>query len=189
MCCVAVLAGAAHGAAQAATEFFPLAVGNWWVYAGDGTKLRMTVQDVVEGSFLLVSEVNDFPVQREYYVVEGEDIIALRRDNPMGSYNLEPPQVFLQGPMVPGSQWTWEGEVAGLRARTTFTVLEPETVETPAGTFEALPVVVSGVIDGEDLLLVRWFAAGVGMVREQAPESLGSRSVLYDVRLAEYHVQ
>jgi len=189
VCCVAVLAYTACGAAQTATEFFPLAVGNWWAYTGEGVEFRMTVQDVVEGQFLIVSEVNGFPVQREYYAPEGEDVIALRREIPAGSFDLDPPQVFLRAPMAPGNRWSWEGSVAGQRMRMTFTIMEPETVETPAGTFEALPLVVTGSSDGEVLRLVRWFVAGVGMVRERAQVTEGSQSFLVDMRLVAYNVE
>ncbi|OUM93360.1 MAG: hypothetical protein BAA04_05520 [Firmicutes bacterium ZCTH02-B6] len=189
MIAAVVLAGGSIAAAQSAAEFFPLADGNWWSYTGSGLELTMAVEATGAGEFLINTVINGFVVQREYYTYEGDDAIALRREFPQGSFALEPPQVFLKAPFAPGRQWTWEGRVAGQTARMTFVVLEPETVETPAGTFEALPVAVDGVVDGEEVHTMRWFASGVGMIREQAQVAQGEQVILIDLVLADYHVQ
>ncbi|HLT58001.1 MAG TPA: hypothetical protein VKZ69_04430 [Limnochordales bacterium] len=185
----AVLAGAAVASAQAATQFFPLADGNWWQYTGSGLDLRLAVAEAAGGQFVVSTEINDFVVQREYYAVIGDDVVALRREFPQGSFALEPPQLFLKTPFSAGQQWTWAGRVAGQTARLTFSVLEADTVQTPAGTFVALPVAVRGTVDGEELYTMRWFAAGIGMVREQAQVMQQGQAYLIDLRLAAYHVK
>src|SRR5690606_42150839 len=101
----AVLAGAAVASAQAATQFFPLADGNWWQYTGSRLDLRLDVAEAAGGQFVVSTEINDFVVQREYYAVIGDDVVALRRVLPQGSFALDPTQCFLQTPFSAGQQW------------------------------------------------------------------------------------
>ncbi|HEY8414889.1 MAG TPA: hypothetical protein VIK99_03860 [Thermaerobacter sp.] len=186
---VAVLAGASLATAQSVAEFFPLAEGNWWRYIGSDVDLTMSVQATGTGEFLVSTVINGFVVQREYYAFVGDDVVALRREYPQGSFALEPPQVFLKGPFAPGQRWNWKGQVAGQTASMSFVVLEPETVETPAGSFEATPVAIDGFVGAEEIHTMRWFAPGIGMIREQFQVSQGEQAILVDLVLADYNVQ
>jgi len=185
----AMLAVSGLAAAQSASDYFPLAGGNWWRYAGTGIEMTFVVEETADGAFVVNTVVNDFVIQREYYVIQDGDVIALRRDFPQGSYELDPPQLFLRSPLAPGQQWAWSGEAAGQLVAMTFTVLEPEVLEIPAGTFEAVVVSIDGEADGEELHTMRWFAPGVGMLREQAQVVQGGQVFLLDVFLVDYHVE
>src|SRR5690606_9330594 len=119
----------------------------------------------------------------------GPGWIATLREMPAASFPLEPPQLFLPAPLVPGREWTWEGEIMpGLAVTARFAVLDPETVETPVGVFETVPVLATVSVAGETSGVIRWYAEDVGVVRQQEALSAGEQAALLDVYLVEYAV-
>lgn len=170
-------------------RYWPLADGNRWRLAGSGVEFEYAVVELEPGRYRVDTLVNDFPVQREYYHADEAGWIATLREMPAGSFPLEPPQLFLPAPLVPGREWTWEGEITpGLAVTARFAVLDPETVETPVGVFETVPVLATVSVAGETSGVIRWYAEDVGVVRQQEALSAGEQAALLDVYLVEYAV-
>lgn len=186
---------AATGDAPSATEgnmpadYWPFADGNRWRFIGNGIEMAFVVIELGPGEYRVDAIANDFVIQREYYTVRDGNIYATRREQPGGGFTFTPPQLFLEGPFVPGHSWVWEGELAGEKAKTTSVVLEPETINTPLGVFEAVPVHLTVETETESLTNERWFVHGVGIVRERAQVPGIEETVILDIVLAEYRVR
>jgi hypothetical protein len=78
---------------------------------------------------------------------------------------LEPPQVIVPPELKTGTAWDSDGEVAGLEIHQHFTVTGEEPIRVAAGPFRAFR------IHSEDSSVMsvtqdRWFAPGVGFVKE-----------------------
>lgn len=182
-----VLLSTGVGAAPA-TDYWPLADGNRWAFAGSGVEMTFVVVELGSDEFRLDTSMNEFVIQREYYHVVDGNIVATRREQAAGTFVLDPPQLFLKSPFVPGQSWTWEGEIAGEYVSATSLIMEPESVETPVGTFEALPVAITVQAVGETVRTIRWFAEGVGLVREQSGLSVNGQPLMLDIFLVDYEL-
>lgn len=111
--------------------------------------------------------------QRDFYQVTNEGVACLKRIQGFGEhmkeFQLTPPQVVAREQMTVGQEWTWEGKVNGVTSRQRFKVEAEETLETPAGTFQTLRLVLT--FDGEDDsrgVTRRWLAPGVGIVKDES---------------------
>lgn len=184
----AALAQPGPAAAASALEWWPMAEGNYWRYEGFGVDIMLTVTELAPGEWRVDTFTNNFVTQREYYRLLDGDLVVTHREQPAGTVVFDPPQVVIRPPLVPGQTWTWSGALDGQAVAIEWIVMDPETVETPAGTFEAVPVGLIIRSGGETGYLMRWFVQGVGLVREQLGLDLGGTPVLIDLLLADYAV-
>ena len=107
---------------------------------------------------------------RSYYRVEEGYLRCLRRLHHQAEnvkeFTFEPTQPVL--PVAPqvGQEWSWEGKNGVDAGKQSFKALRTESVETGAGTFEAL--VVQTTYEGEDDkgTLTRWLVREIGIVKE-----------------------
>lgn len=182
-------ATAAASDAESALHFWPLADGSYWTFSGFGLELTLVVEQLGPNEFRVDGISNDFIVQREYYEIVDGDLVATRREMAAGTTVFDPPQPFIKTPFAPDRLWTWQGELDGELVTSTFLVMDMETVETPVGTFEAFPVAITMESGGEGLMMMRWFAPGVGIVREQAGLNVGGQAVMLDMFLTDYGVR
>jgi hypothetical protein len=90
--------------------------------------------------------------------------------------------VTLSFPLKEGRRWT--SGVASFPDMFEFTVVGPETVETPAGTFDAVRVDQLNRVDSVDV--ARWFAPGVGLVHRVGPDGVGPTAPTARTTLVEY---
>lgn len=170
-------------------DYWPLADGNYWAYSGIGLELTLAVEQLGPDEFRVDGISNGFVVQREYYSVVGHELVVTRREMAAGTTVFDPPQPFIQAPLAADQLWTWQGELDGDMVTSTYLVMEMETVETPVGSFEAFPVAITLESGGEGMMMVRWFAPGVGIVREQAGINVGGQAVMLDMYLTDYRVE
>jgi hypothetical protein len=80
---------------------------------------------------------------------------------------LDPPQTILPPDPAPGKTWAWSGVVSNTATRIDATAEAEETVRVPAGEFKALRVRVVTTSERGAGRAVRWFATGVGLVKEE----------------------
>lgn len=84
-------------------------------------------------------------------------------------------------------KWEWSGKVGEQEANLKGEVLGEETITIPAGTFKTYKVNII-VRDDDGRILVstdRWFAYGVGMVKEESIDGL----MFVTMKLKEYKVK
>jgi len=78
----------------------------------------------------------------------------------------EPPLLVLKDGFKVGSRWTWKGRIGLAPLETAYEVEAQETIEVHAGKFDCFRVVERDT--GQDRTLRRWYAKGVGLVKEES---------------------
>ena len=79
----------------------------------------------------------------------------------------DPPEVIARTQMRVGQVWRWEGKVGEDDRQSVYAVTNRGRVLTPAGELEAVRPLVRDLSDGPaNASVERWFAPGVGLVRE-----------------------
>lgn len=184
-----LLAAPALGAA--APDYFPLVSGTEWVYrtsTGQDLVMRVNGSGQVGGleCQILESMVNGMVTQRECFRREGGTVYAYVRIYPAGNILLVPPQPMLLLPPRIGQSWSWEGRAGDTAARVTLQWARMEQVVVAAGTFAAAQLYLEGTVGGERVQSWRWFAPGVGMVKEDSIASSDGGSVRIIAELRGY---
>jgi hypothetical protein len=183
-----LLTGPALGAAP---DYFPLVSGTEWVYRtsiGQDLVVRASGGAQVGGIAcqILESMVNGLVTQRECYRREGGTLYVYVRVYPAGDVTLSPPQPMLVLPPRPGRGWSWNGKAGVTPARVAMQWARMEQVTTAAGTFAAAQLYLEGVVGEERVQSWRWFAPGVGMVKEDSIASSDGGSVRIIAELREF---
>ncbi|MGH2452286.1 MAG: hypothetical protein ACRDF5_00765 [bacterium] len=184
-----LLAAPALGAA--APDYFPLVSGAEWVYrtsVGQDLVMRVNGGGQVNGVTcqILESMVNGMVTQRECFRREGGTVYAYVRVYPAGNVLLVPPQPMLVLPPRLGQAWRWDGRAGETVARVTMQWARMEQISVPAGTFAAAQLYLEGTVGGERVQSWRWFAPGVGLVKEDSIASTDGGSVRIVAELREF---
>jgi len=169
----------------AATEWMPLAVGNVWTLGEGANLVEMRVADRhMYGTggfrglcFVLEWTSDGSTVERkEYWTTDEEGIWVVSREAGGQIFHVAKPWQFLKSPLGVGDQWQADERLALQREVSEswkIAATSEEEVATPSGTYQALRV----EFRGSDEVVTRWFARGVGIVREDTAGSgnFGSR--------------
>lgn len=158
-----------------AVNYFPLRVGDRWVYEQNGMEVVEEVSTVSErdGEVRVVIDVakgdgTDWAVE---YVVAGGTVYHAKT----WVATFDPPIRMLELDLRAGAKWvstippTKEGGV-GHAASGEMAVGEAEEVDVPAGRFRAVPVTWTKTEEGGNPLAkpkvsVYWYVAGIGLVK------------------------
>jgi hypothetical protein len=121
---------------------------------------------------------------------EAGDLRCGRRTLNQEEIFLDPPQLVLPADPPTRKTWTWSGTLGFDAAKVTSTVeAEEETVRVPAGTFKALRVRVRTETFRGKGETTRWYAAGVGLVKEETRiEVKDGRPVRTSLALESYRI-
>jgi hypothetical protein len=155
LCVLLAAAGCGpKGPAQTVENYFPLAVGNQWIYTAEGDSAAETLS--ISESFLNAANVRVYKrvsggPGAVYFVYTGGQVMAFTDpDDTTGP-------VILSEPFEVGATWTWKGaafRIAGTKI----------DIATPAGNFtECLKVTDPDTFDS-------YYAPGVGLVKVVDPE-------------------
>ncbi|MEM1116409.1 MAG: hypothetical protein AAF845_18350 [Bacteroidota bacterium] len=122
--------------------------------------------------------------QSEAWCPTEAGVLIPYRETFLGRSSFDRPYVLLSRPLNPGDAWSDSVMVGGaLSATLDISVGEEEQIETPAGSYRALPVSIQ--VNGG--AIVRWYAKGVGMVRETTYLAEGDElALIEDKRLSEH---
>ncbi len=173
---LALLAVAAANAAAAPpfATYFPLSAGTMWTYRTNvsGDIVMKVGPPARVGSFgcrIIETVVGGNTTQRECYGVESDGVYAYERSYPAGTLRLDPPQRVLARPVEVGQVWVWNGRIGDQEVTLKYTWARREVIEVPAGKFDAMQLYFEGTIPPNiQIQTWRWFAAGVGMVKEDS---------------------
>lgn len=154
-------------------EYYPVAEGNTWDY-------RITIHKPEVPDTLLYQRTEIIEVTSDGFIIypnisrTGEFETVPESSRQYVKWECHPEGLFLPGSgregitvaktMEPGS--TWKTTEPGSDYEIVYTVEGMEQVEVPAGTFEALKVQVDDGGEGQNIF--KWYAPGVGVVREYA---------------------
>ena len=131
------------------------------LYRIDGT-------EDVDGKDLLKFEMHraDTITNTDLLAVDEHGITCWARVNLDGELvKFSPPQTMVPAPLKKGATWNFNGQAGELKVRQPYDVLGEESVDVPAGKFQTFR------IHGEQttpsrMVIDRWFAAGVGIVKD-----------------------
>ena len=153
-------------------DYYPLRVGNKW-------KFQMEVNGVnVAGSYEVakIDQINGQALARievtlngkatpttEHLAISDKGIFRHR----VNGMEMTPPVCLLKYPVKLGETWTGKTKSAGEELDYTCRVGKWENVEVPAGKFKAITLNISLVQGGKTIVSDYWFAAGVGIVKQE----------------------
>ena len=178
----------------AAQNYYPATIGNTWILESDTGEDRRTYTlegpETVDGKELTILKIEtvgpdlDTPDIDRYFVSVGDEEIGLHKtildEGTLGTITavLEPAATFFRLRLAVGDTWeisaglklTVLGREIGLENITDVEVVEVETVETPAGTFENCAKVklrqrVTSAFLNLDSTSYQWLAPDIGPVK------------------------
>jgi hypothetical protein len=147
-------------------DILPVAIGTGWVLDDKDGELgiRISIRQTFAGQECYrVDWMVDFLVfQSEYWSVREDGIWVVGRRDREGVKSFDAPFQLLKRQSAPGDKWAATVKLGPLSENYTVVVGAEEDVTTPAGTFRATLVIVTRDVNSH----ARWFARGVGLVRE-----------------------
>ena len=160
-------------------ELWPLAIGNEWNF--NARALGANVGETMRLSITSTEKIGDtdtyvltwsYPsqgrvFQKEYYAWKGGKLYAYKTLVDTQSNQLDPPMLMLDFPLSVGHKWTWNGYAGANRGTVSGEVISMERTTVPAGTFSAYKIRYLIRTGNSEATSVRWFAEGVGLVREE----------------------
>jgi hypothetical protein len=178
---VMLLVPAGAAAPPDAAAYFPMLPGTVWVYRTTGGEITMRAAGAVRvpaGQCRMLETVIDGRVtQAECVRVAGDGVYVHLRSHAGGSVALDPPQRLLAFPVTVGRKWQWAGRIGERSVVFDYSWARRETTVTPAGTFDAVQLYFVGVPDAQiQVQSWRWYAHGVGMVKEDTVVTQGSQT-------------
>lgn len=169
---VVLLSATSGRAAPAdAATYFPMLPGTVWVYRTTNGEITIRAgKSVPVGTGqcrMLETVVGGTVTQAECIRVAAEGVYIHLRIQGGVSVALDPPQRLLAFPAVVGRKWQWHGRIAERSVVFDYSWARREFTATPAGTFDAMQLYFAGVPDPQTTVQSwRWYAKGVGMVKE-----------------------
>lgn len=176
----AVPAGVA--AQQSLSAYFPMNPGTVWVYrANSGGEFMLRVGGTVRvgpaDCRVIETLIEGAVTQQECYRLEKDGVYTVQRSTATGSVLLTPPQRILASPVSVGEKWQWSGRIGEQPIVFSYTWARRESVTIPAGTFDAMQLYFEGN-PGPQVRIQswRWFAPGVGLVKEDTTLQQGTQT-------------
>lgn len=155
-------------------NYFPATEGDTWVYAtttsqglsGEVTARIESVKTNDSGETDIIMSM-DKPPLKIHYSRSGDAVymhsVTMEASGDVVKYH--GPKRELSANVQDGTQWTYEGEVAGSKIREEFYVSDAQTVTVPAGTFEAIRVEATSAQGQTMTEKTIWYAPNVGMIK------------------------
>ena len=137
-------------------------------------KIRVPVAIIVAGSEKIEGvEAHKFEMRRQgtvqvvqFLQVNEQGIFEIARGDGIGErINLNPPQKTLSFPLKVGEKWEYRGEGAGEKVEEMYEIVAQESIEVPAGKFDAYHLRVVGM-QPFNSLTDRWFVPELGYVKD-----------------------
>jgi hypothetical protein len=154
------------------TPYFPARVGMRWVYDQDGKEMVFEVTGLKVEAGKTVVTVSRGPIGVSTYHITPKAVL----DGGSTRFVYDPPLQKLKLPLTTGDTWDYEEPLLdGLRSHTgKMTVGKEETVDVPAGTFQAIPVVfevsaLNRTPVPAPVTYTSWYAKDVGLVKMAFP--------------------
>ena len=175
---------------KAATDYFPLRVGDSWTYRNTeegGYTWKVLSEEPQEGGPLrYVVEFRSGVIIQNVFSKAGGWVLFHAESYPeheglKAAY--EPPKQYLPNPLVAGQKWEWTGkDPTQVEHRESSRVVGLENVTVAAGKFRAMKVVSE--VSGGAIPMTRtnWYADGVGLVKS----STQGGQIKYGSELTDY---
>ena len=165
---------------QKVPNYYPLKPGTKWTYhvdAGNGKKVevsnQITKDETIDGNSMALLEtiVNGSVVSTEHLSSTAEGVFRCRYNG----IEVEPPLCIFKYPMKEEATWEAEAKIGPQQLKVKSTSGKLVEVTTPAGKYKAAPVVTETEINGTKIKTKLWFAAEVGIVKQDT--AIGENNV------------
>jgi hypothetical protein len=152
-------------------DYYPLKVGTKWHYRveANGQPGQMVSQitkiEQIDGQKLARLEVTaqEKPVASEHLRSSDKGIFRHRYNG----LEIAPPFCIRQYPVKEGAAWESENKIATKKRKASGRAgKKKETVEVPAGKFDAVTVRIESEADGRQISTVYWFVDRIGVVKQ-----------------------
>lgn len=211
-----------------ANEYMPVKNNATYTYSSAGSPsgpytFTRTITNVRADGFTLNSNIKNQELAQEWFckpegLVPGQlgatdatSMLAFEKFTDLKASNVS--GAFLPPAITPGMEWTHAMDIQGIektkdgapasmtgRVAITYTAGNKESVTVPAGTFEAIAIEVSTVIDFDvttqsnvitltiDSTYTVWYAPGVGWVKSNGYGKLGGQDYVETIVLESYTI-
>ncbi len=157
-------------------DYFPLRVGDSWKYRStmaDGKQSDFTLKVLSEekeasGTNLFLMETFSTLPIHDWYSKPAGQVLVHRVAYPKNAMTAEyqPVKLYLKNPLAIGAAWEWKGKgMMGIDIQESNRVTGVETVDVPAGKFQAMKVETKVIQAGVPVTKTYWFANWVGLVK------------------------
>ena len=175
---LAVLTAAAQKTQPPPPDYFPLRVADWWKYrstTADGKQSEFNIKVLgvdkqPDGTSLYqVETLSTFQPIHDWYSKPNGQVLMHRIAYPKNAAlkaDYQPVKLYLKNPLSVGAAWTWKGKgMMGVDIDESSRVTGVETVEVPAGKFQAMKVETKVIQGGTPVTKTYWFANWIGLVK------------------------
>jgi hypothetical protein len=134
----------------------------------------------------LESRLNGAPYGTEWYRQTASGLLLGKRFSAEDGQEIpmDPPQKLLSSTLKAGESWDWKGEL-GAPVVMNIRVVGPADLKVPAGTFHTTRLNYDFTIEAEGKAFTarqaRWFAPGVGFVKNDVETSMGGHPLTHIV--------
>jgi len=170
-------------------DYYPLQVGNSWVYDLDANGKKLTMDskiarvEVIDGVPLAVleAEINGQVAATEHLRTNDKGTFRHR----MNQFVPDPPIMLLKSPLKADDKWSGEFQIGNVQAKYSAET-KAEDVEVPAGKFKTIRVDLR--VEEKDMVVTTayWFAPNVGYVKQTI--AIGPVTILAELRKYEVRV-
>ncbi len=174
----AIMAAMGQKPKEPPPDYFPLRVRDWWKYrstTADGKQSEFTMkvlsdEKTADGTTLyLVETLSTFQPIHDWYSKPARWVLMHRIAYPKNEAlkaDYQPVKQYLKNPLGAGATWQWKGTgMMGVEIEEANQVSGPETVEVPAGKFQAMKVETKVIQGGMPVTKTYWFANWIGLVK------------------------
>ena len=188
------------------TDYYPLTIGSKWTYrvtaSGAGQTVEKTMQVEITGKesaggmecYMKKYTMDNRIVQEECYGWQDGKLIlykgAVDQSGSLVHASPSPPQVLLVTPLEAGVKWTWTGDIGTEKDTLQGEVGGRTLIVVPAGVFDAYLVTLTLTIQSsyQSIGFSRWFADGVGMVKQTESIPYAGTLVAFSNELTYYEI-
>ena len=159
----------------ASPELLPISVGTGWILeeGNDQVSIRISGRETFGGQDCYRVDWIDGPLvyQTEYWSVREDGVWVVGRRVLKREFVFQTPYRLVPRKAVTGERWTANVVAGSLSEQFGIIVGPEEEVTTPSGRFRAVRINVEGLV----IAYRRWYARGVGLVREEPVVIQGAR--------------
>jgi len=186
-------------------SYYPLTIGSEWTYRMEASLQGNTVE--LTADVRIVSKENagtaecymrEYTIERkvdkqtarqtECYAWQGNKLLLYKGTIEGRFADPEPPQLQLDSPWEIGRRWYWSGTVGYEQCTLSGRVVKRASVDVPAGRFDAYEVELVLVTQGQSVTFSRWYADGVGLVKQTEVIPYDGASMYFSNELTSYSI-
>ncbi|HEU4339768.1 MAG TPA: hypothetical protein VFS19_06840 [Planctomycetota bacterium] len=162
-----------------AAPFLQLKEGAVWTYVtGDKEgKIKVTGRETINQveTFVLTTDMAGDTSVKEFIAIDAAGIRMLRQAAGANATDYSPPIVRLKLPPADKDTWEWKGEIGKEKASIVYTNQGEEEITVPGGKYKAWKISAEMEIGGVKHTGTNWFAAGIGLIRQQSEFESGGK--------------